>query len=37
MTKDPPFSRLDLISCRNLMIYMDSGFKIAYCAVFTMP
>lgn len=23
VTKDPPFSKLDLISCRNLMIYMD--------------
>ena len=23
VVKDPPFSRLDLISCRNLMIYMD--------------
>lgn len=22
--QDPPFSRLDLVSCRNLMIYMDS-------------
>lgn len=22
--KDPPFSRLDLISCRNLMIYLDT-------------
>ena len=22
--KDPPFSRLDLVSCRNLMIYFDS-------------
>ena len=22
--KDPPFSRLDLVSCRNLLIYMDS-------------
>ena len=22
--KDPPFSRLDLASCRNMMIYMDS-------------
>ncbi len=22
--KDPPFSRLDLVSCRNLMIYMDT-------------
>jgi two-component system CheB/CheR fusion protein len=24
LIKDPPFSRLDLVSCRNLMIYMDS-------------
>jgi two-component system, chemotaxis family, CheB/CheR fusion protein len=23
VVKDPPFSRLDLISCRNLLIYMD--------------
>ena len=23
MTRDPPFSRLDLISCRNLLIYLD--------------
>ncbi|MDP2647027.1 MAG: CheR family methyltransferase, partial [Desulfobacterales bacterium] len=23
IVKDPPFSRLDLASCRNLMIYMD--------------
>ena len=23
MTKDPPFSKLDLISCRNVMIYLD--------------
>ncbi len=23
IVKDPPFSRLDLVSCRNLMIYMD--------------
>lgn len=23
LIKDPPFSRLDLVSCRNLMIYMD--------------
>ena len=22
--KDPPFSRLDLVSCRNLMIYLDN-------------
>ena len=25
--KDPPFSRLDLISCRNLLIYMDRDLQ----------
>ncbi len=25
--KDPPFSRLDLVSCRNLMIYMDHSLQ----------
>jgi two-component system CheB/CheR fusion protein len=25
--KDPPFSKLDLISCRNLMIYMNSELQ----------
>ena len=25
--KDPPFSRLDLISCRNLLIYMDKDLQ----------
>jgi two-component system CheB/CheR fusion protein len=24
LIKDPPFSKLDLLSCRNLLIYMDS-------------
>jgi two-component system CheB/CheR fusion protein len=24
LIKDPPFSKIDLISCRNLMIYMDA-------------
>ncbi|WP_244808873.1 CheR family methyltransferase [Caballeronia zhejiangensis] len=23
MLCDPPFSRVDLVSCRNLLIYMD--------------
>src|SRR5262249_45312439 len=23
VTRDPPFSRMDLISCRNLLIYLD--------------
>jgi len=27
VTKDPPFSKLDLISCRNLMIYMDRDLQ----------
>jgi two-component system, chemotaxis family, CheB/CheR fusion protein len=25
--KDPPFSRLDLISCRNLLIYLDTDLQ----------
>ncbi len=25
--KDPPFSKLDLVSCRNLLIYMDSNLQ----------
>jgi two-component system, chemotaxis family, CheB/CheR fusion protein len=25
VTRDPPFSRLDLVSCRNLLIYLDSA------------
>ncbi len=24
LTKDPPFSQLDLVSCRNLLIYLDA-------------
>ena len=24
VTRDPPFSRLDVVSCRNLLIYLDS-------------
>jgi two-component system CheB/CheR fusion protein len=24
ITRDPPFSRLDLVSCRNLLIYLDA-------------
>ncbi|PTN36341.1 chemotaxis protein CheB [Desulfonatronum sp. SC1] len=27
VTRDPPFSKLDLISCRNLMIYMGSELQ----------
>jgi two-component system CheB/CheR fusion protein len=25
VTRDPPFSRLDLVSCRNLLIYLDGS------------
>jgi two-component system CheB/CheR fusion protein len=27
VTKDAPFSRLDLVSCRNLLIYLKSGMQ----------
>ena len=27
MAKDPPFSKIDLLSCRNLLIYMDGGLQ----------
>jgi two-component system, chemotaxis family, CheB/CheR fusion protein len=27
MTKDPPFSKLDMISCRNLLIYMNGELQ----------
>jgi two-component system CheB/CheR fusion protein len=31
MIKDPPFSRLDLISCRNVLIYMGSDLQKSNC------
>jgi two-component system CheB/CheR fusion protein len=27
LSSDPPFSRLDLVSCRNVLIYMDVGLQ----------
>jgi two-component system CheB/CheR fusion protein len=27
LVKDPPFSRIDLISCRNLLIYLDANLQ----------
>ncbi len=27
LTKDPPFSRVDLLSCRNLLIYLDQHLQ----------
>ncbi len=32
--KDPPFSKLDLLSCRNLMIYLDSSSQKRLMSVF---
>lgn len=32
--KDPPFVRLDLVSCRNLMIYMERTLQEKLCALF---
>ena len=31
---DPPFSRLDLISCRNVLIYLGSSLQKKYCPCF---
>jgi two-component system CheB/CheR fusion protein len=27
LTRDPPFSKLDLISCRNLLIYLGADLQ----------
>ena len=34
LTRDPPFSRLDLISCRNVLIYMDARLQKKLLATF---
>jgi two-component system CheB/CheR fusion protein len=34
LLKDPPFSRMDLISCRNLFIYFESGLQARLIPVF---
>ena len=34
LIKDPPFSRLDMISCRNLLIYMNSDLQKKLIALF---
>ncbi len=34
LLKDPPFSRADLISCRNLLIYLDRQLQQQICATF---
>lgn len=32
--KDPPFMRLDLVSCRNLLIYLERALQEQVCALF---
>ena len=34
LTKDPPFSRLDLVMCRNVLIYMDTVLQKKLIALF---
>ena len=34
LLKDPPFSRVDLISCRNLLIYLDRDLQEQVCNTF---
>ncbi len=34
LIKDPPFSRLDLVSCRNVLIYMDASLQKKILSVF---
>jgi two-component system CheB/CheR fusion protein len=34
LTKDPPFSRLDLILCRNVLIYMDAVLQRKLISIF---
>ncbi len=29
LVRDPPFSRMDLVSCRNLLIYMEANLQAA--------
>ena len=33
LLKDPPFSRLNLISCRNLLIYLDREVQAEVCSI----
>ncbi len=34
LVRDPPFSRMDLVSCRNLLIYLDAQLQAAIIPVF---
>ena len=35
LAKDPPFSKLDLVSCRNVLIYMNALLQKRYCGCST--
>jgi two-component system CheB/CheR fusion protein len=35
LLKDPPFSRIDLISCRNVLIYLDRELQEQVCSTFS--
>jgi two-component system, chemotaxis family, CheB/CheR fusion protein len=37
LAKDPPFSKLDLISCRNLLIYFDTPLQNRLVRTFHYP
>jgi two-component system CheB/CheR fusion protein len=34
LLKDPPFSRIDLVSCRNVLIYLDRELQEQVCSTF---
>ncbi len=34
LVRDPPFSRMDLVSCRNLLIYMDTELQASVIPIF---
>ncbi|MBV9430545.1 MAG: PAS domain-containing protein [Hyphomicrobiales bacterium] len=34
LLKDPPFSRIDFVSCRNLLIYLDRELQLQACSTF---
>ena len=34
LLKDPPFSRVDLVSCRNVLIYLDRDLQEQVCSTF---
>jgi two-component system CheB/CheR fusion protein len=34
LVRDPPFSRMDLVSCRNLLIYMNTGLQARVIPIF---